>query len=196
MSALLFEKAHVKIPSLLTFETFLRTTPEERFAELRHISLEVLLPYLLFHEREGGPRPDERDPSKINYYSRDVWTTICGALAQLPSLRTLEISMYAKVYKHLHPHWPDRPSERLWDAIAEPLMGIQGCETFTVEVSWPVDDSGAGVERPFVLKQHESRTDEDGSGSDAEDDGNNASPAPAPAPFVYDHASPVVIAAS
>lgn len=192
---LLFTKSHVHCSSLLTFNYFTTTVSIDRWSTLRRLTLHALFPYLLFHEREGGPREDKADPNRMQHYNAKIWDATCKSLSAMSRLRELRIKMSARDYRDMHPGWPDRPSERLEKCLFRPLMDITWCEVFDVEVSWPVSDEEGVLERdvdsaPFVLRmmkeadeeEEDGRSDEsDGSASDS-DDGAAAFPAPAPAP--------------
>lgn len=152
MQPLLFEKSFVHFPTLVTFESFIASLPEERWKQLRHISLAVTFPYLLFNEGEGGPTEDGQDPSRMNFFNSDLWTSVCGQISEMHTLKTLTISMYAKDYRNMHSNWPARPSEKLWNTMCQPMMGIRCLDDFQIEVSWPLETDAGASDVPFHLK--------------------------------------------
>lgn len=113
----------------------------------------------------------------MQYYSRDAWINTCDFISKMHKLKSLTVSMYARDYRDLHPHWPSRPSKRLWDALAEPLLRIK-CADFVVEVSWPLNEDTNECSKPFLLRgkafDQTHLEQHDTEGDDASSDDDNA----------------------
>lgn len=180
----MFEKARVCCPSLTTIQVFTAANSgvsaingEPPWTQLRHVSLEVTFPYLLFSPRNGGPAADKEDPDKIQYYNSRTWSSTCETLGQVKTLRSLRIGMYARDYRDMHPSWPDRPGRKLWETLVEPLLVLERCPDFVVEVSWPVAEDENERGWPFVVQRRSAVVQSEAlEGTASDDDATSSAP--------------------